>query len=387
MNIDDCWQNKDSRDSDGHLVPNATRFPDGISGLSDKVHAMNLSLGIYNTAGSLTCAGYPASLEHESVDAADFASWGGTIYRQSRGLANKVTVDYLKYDNCNIPSNWTDQYVFCDPDYANTTANGTCNTDLDPTLAPDGYDWSTSLTAARFNRMRDALDAQNRTILYSLCEWGTADVFSWGNDTAQSWRMSDDIQPTWGDVTRILNENSFRMNAVDFWGHSDADMLEVGNGNLTADETKSHFALWAAMKSPLLIGTDLEALSDDNVAILKNKYLLAFNQDDMYGKPATPYKWGTNADWTFNATYPAEFWAGGSQSGTLVLMLNAGGDTASREAAWSEVPGLGGSAYQVTDIWSGDDLGCLTDNYEASVGSHGIAAILVGSQCSNATSM
>jgi alpha-galactosidase len=41
--------------------------------------------------------------------------------------------------------------------------------------------------------MRDALAAQNRTILYSLCEWGTAGVETWGADVAVSWRMSGDI--------------------------------------------------------------------------------------------------------------------------------------------------------------------------------------------------
>ena len=94
VNIDDCWSNHTGR-IDGHISPNFTTFPDGIDGLADKVHAMNLSLGIYSTAGTLTCAGYPASLEFEDTDAADFASWG---------------IDYLKYDNCNVPSNWTDQY-------------------------------------------------------------------------------------------------------------------------------------------------------------------------------------------------------------------------------------------------------------------------------------
>lgn len=45
------------------------------------------------------------------------------------------------------------------------------------------------------------------------------------------------------------------MNHVDFWGYLDPDMLEVGNGNLTLAENRAHFALWAAMKSPLIIGT------------------------------------------------------------------------------------------------------------------------------------
>ena len=98
--------------------------------------------------------------------------------------------------------------------------------------------------------------------------------------------------------------NSFLGEWDDFGGHNDPDMLEVGNGDLTVEETRSHFALWAIMKSPLLIGTDLTNLSQTNIDILQNKYLLAFNQDPVYGKPAAPYKWGVNPDWTFNATNP-----------------------------------------------------------------------------------
>lgn len=45
------------------------------------------------------------------------------------------------------------------------------------------------------------------------------------------------------------------MNYVGFWGHPDPDMLEIGNGDLTAEENRAHFALWAIMKSPLIIGT------------------------------------------------------------------------------------------------------------------------------------
>lgn len=45
--VDDCWMMKDGRDDDGHLVPNSTRFPDGINGLADKVHNMGFKFGIY----------------------------------------------------------------------------------------------------------------------------------------------------------------------------------------------------------------------------------------------------------------------------------------------------------------------------------------------------
>lgn len=92
----------------------------------------------------------------------------------------------------------------------------------------------------------------------------------------------------------ILNMNSFLSEWAGFTGHNDPDMLEVGNGNLTEEESRSHFALWAMMKAPLLIGTNLVNLTQTNIDILQNKYLLAFNQDPVHSKPAQPYKWGTS---------------------------------------------------------------------------------------------
>lgn len=37
---------------------------------------MGLKMGIYSSAGTETCAGYPASLGYEDIDAATFAAWG-----------------------------------------------------------------------------------------------------------------------------------------------------------------------------------------------------------------------------------------------------------------------------------------------------------------------
>ncbi|KFZ09721.1 hypothetical protein V502_08532 [Pseudogymnoascus sp. VKM F-4520 (FW-2644)] len=367
INIDDCWSIKDGRDETTHQIrPDLTKFPDGISGTADKIHALGLKIGIYSSAGTKTCAGYPASIGFEDVDAATFAAWG---------------IDYLKYDNCYVPSNWTDPYEACVSEGTDPTlANGTCL--VTNTTAPPDYDWSTSNTAERYRIMGDALKAQSRTILYSLCEWGHASVQHWGSSVAPTWRMSGDITAEWPRIMIHVNMNSFLMNYNDHWSHSDADMLEVGNGALTEEENRSHFALWAAMKSPLVIGTALDKLSEVNLAILKNKYLLAFNQDDVHGKPAAPYKWGVNPDWTFNATNPAEYWSGASSNGVLVLALNSLATTAKREIKWSEVPQLErGASYQVEDIWTGKKLGCVKDGISKNVVSHDTIGFLVGNKC------
>jgi alpha-galactosidase len=229
--------------------------------------------------------------------------------------------------------------------------------------------------------MQDALEKQDHVILYSLCEWGQAGVWEWGNSTANSWRMTDDINVAFTRVLHIMNYNSFHLNYVNFFGHNDADMLEVGNGDLTPAETRTHFAVWAAMKTPLLIGTDLSTLSDDNLEILKNKYLLAFSQDPVFGAPAMPYKWGTNPDWTYNDTYPAEFWSGSMTSGTLVLLVNPGPNAVQKAAVFSEIPQLKGDKFEITEVWSGKSLGCISQKYETNVTSHDTAAIVVGNAC------
>ena len=54
-------------------------------------------------------------------------------------------------------------------------------------------------------------------------------------------------------------------------------MLQIGNGYLTLEEEKTHFALWAMAKAPLLIGCDLATVSADSLNILKNKDLIDIN--------------------------------------------------------------------------------------------------------------
>src|SRR6266567_7218655 len=91
VNIDDCWA-LPNRDANGNLVPNPTKFPNGIQAVADYVHHDGLKLGIYEDSGTKTCSsshGFPGSLGHEYDDALQFAQWH---------------VDYLKYDDCNQPA-------------------------------------------------------------------------------------------------------------------------------------------------------------------------------------------------------------------------------------------------------------------------------------------
>ncbi|KAL1799261.1 hypothetical protein ACET3X_003298 [Alternaria dauci] len=378
VNIDDCWSDKAyQRDNiTGRIRPDYIKFPYGIKHTADEIHKLGLKLGIYGDAGDKTCGGYAGSLGHEQVDAKTFADWG---------------IDYLKYDNCAVPDEWDDEYRWWPenwlggPPAENQTAGG--DGEARPVAAPTGYDWTTSKSFVRYKVMSDALIATNRTIEYSQCAWGHAHIEQWGNSTGHSWRMWGDIYPEWYDkhqwswgLMPILNHASFYNNDTDFWGHGDWDMLEVGNGNLTVQESRSHFALWAALKSPLIIGTPLHGIEPEILEILSNPELISFNQDPVVGAAAKPYKWGVNADFTWNQTHPAEYWSGLSSKGVHVFALNTLNTTQTKVIDFAEVPELeADGVYTVFDSWTGKEQGDFKGRYEAVVERHDTMAIrLVG---------
>lgn len=47
--------------------------------------------------------------------------------------------------------------------------------------------------------------------------------------------------------------------------------IQVGVAQWSLAQQRSHFALWALVKAPLLIGANLQALQGDSLAVLKAK--------------------------------------------------------------------------------------------------------------------
>ncbi|WJV50446.1 NPCBM/NEW2 domain-containing protein [Streptomyces flavofungini] len=232
VNLDDCWA-LPQRDADGKLVPDPKRFPNGIKAVADYVHSKGLKLGIYTSAGTKTCnsAGFPGALGHERSDAQQFADWG---------------VDYLKYDNCNN----------------------------------QGVD-----AKKRYIAMRDALKAASETtgrpIVYSICEWGENKPWEWAADVGHLWRTTGDISDNWGSMLSIMKKNLPLAQHAGPGRWNDPDMLEVGNGGMTATEYRSHFSMWSIMAAPLLIGSDLRKVSPETFDILGNKEVIAVDQDPL----------------------------------------------------------------------------------------------------------
>jgi alpha-galactosidase len=140
-----------------------------------------------------------------------------------------------------------------------------------------------------FIKMRSALNKVNRDIVYSFNPGGMEDVYNWGAEPSVGgnlWRTTDDIQPNWQDMAAI-GFNQIKQQPGAGPGHwNDPDMLEVGNGTLTAEENYTHITLWAMLAAPLIIGKDMSQLNPFLVGLLGNDEVLAVDQDEL-GKQGT----------------------------------------------------------------------------------------------------
>lgn len=238
--IDDCWSLHE-RNEKGELVPDPEKFPHGMKYVADYIHEKGLKFGMYSCAGTLTCARYPGSYDHEFTDAKSFAEWG---------------VDYLKYDYCFHPDSTFGHYLY--------------------------------------KRMALALANSGRDIVFAACSWGAENTKAWIKETgAHTWRSTGDINDSWESVKR-LSQDQLKVTEYNGNGcYNDMDMLIVGmngSGNVAVtgcseEEYKTHFAFWALMGSPLIIGCDLRKSDEAAMKILKNKLLIEIDQDEAYRQP------------------------------------------------------------------------------------------------------
>lgn len=234
--LDDGWMARE-RDENGNLVPDPVKFPSGMKALADYIHSKGLKFGLYNCAGSKTCAGYPGSRGYEYQDARLYASWN---------------VDYLKYDWCNTEK-----------------------------LNAEGA----------YMTMRDALYKAGRPVVFSICEWGDNEPWKWAANLGHLWRVTGDIINCWDcevghgswsswGVWKIINMRKDIRKVAGPGQWNDFDMMEVGNG-MTHAEDRAHFVMWSMLASPLIMGNDLRSASKETIKTLTNKEIIAVNQDKL----------------------------------------------------------------------------------------------------------
>ncbi len=240
VNIDDGYFG--GRDENGKLKTHPERFPNGLKDVVDHVHGLGLKAGIYSDAGADTCGCFWDK---------DVLGEGVGLYKHERQDAeyffDELGFDFIKID-------------FCGGDRWQNKGKLSLN------------------EREQYTKIRKAIDSVKPGVRINVCRWNYPGT--WVREIGSSWRISADINPTWGRVKAIIKESLYLSAYAAPGAYNDMDMLEVGRG-FSDEEDQTHFAVWCMMSSPLLIGCDLEKLKSKpkTLALLKNKDLIALDQD------------------------------------------------------------------------------------------------------------
>ncbi|KAK4468850.1 hypothetical protein MN116_008015 [Schistosoma mekongi] len=187
--------------------------------------------------GTKTCSNYPGSMNYLEVDAKSVAKW---------------KVDYVKMDKCNSPVS----------------------------IQPEGFE--------NFSRL---LNATGRRIVFSCgypanVSWlKNPNLNDWSKlpESCNTWRLLGDVQESWTSVFSIINAYISGNNVIPKLagpGHwNDPDVLLMSSFGLPDVQKRVQFGLWCMFAAPLLIATDMDKLDDFSVSLLRNKQLLAIDQD------------------------------------------------------------------------------------------------------------
>lgn len=326
--VDAGWKAK-TRDLEGRLVADAVRFPSGMKSLADYVHGKGLKFGLYTDAGSEDCdSGAPGSLDHEQIDARTFAEWG---------------VDYVKEDWCHSEG-------------------------LDARIA--------------YEKMSLAIQSTGRPMVFSLCEWGDSKPWLWAGEVANLWRTTGDGKDCWdcGAMTAykkggyprgwtLILDAQVGLERYAGPGHwNDPDLLLVGLPGLPLGDSRAHFSLWAILAAPLMASCDLARMTPAIADILRNKEVIAVDQDalGMQGTRLSP-------------PGEHEVWLRRLKDGSrAVVLFNRGGDGAVMSISPQAIGLMASDSLQIRDLWKHKDLGPMGDGYSVLVPAHDAVMLRVG---------
>jgi hypothetical protein len=355
VNLDDFWQKCDANgfvvDGNGRWAVDTTKFPGGIKALADYVHGKGLKFGFYVTPGiAKNAVTQNTPIAGTSFHAADIADTTRT--ERNFNCRNMYFIDYSKPGAQQFVNSWANQFASWGVDYLKIDGVGAAD-------IPDVQAWDT------------ALRQTGRPINYALSNnLPIANATTW-RQLANSWRTQGDVEcycgpgpngsgyplTDWSHVSTRFNSAASWQPFAGPGGWNDLDSLQLGNGDqvgLSADQRRSMFTLWAMAAAPLLLGTDLTALTATDLAMLTNDRLIGVDQDGVAA--ARIISSGSNQVWRKRE-------ANGDYIVALFNTATSGNSTVS--VNWSQV-GFTGSAA-VTDLWSGAGQGTVSGSYSATL--------------------
>lgn len=334
VNIDDCWMNAPKhndpkrvgplRDENGVLVPNQ-HFPD-MAALAEYIHGKGLRAGIYISPGKLTCAGFAGSHGHEALDAKTFSDWG---------------YDFLKYDWCS---------------YSEIAPNKRIDTLKKPYI-----------------EMSALLRAQERDMVFNLCQYGWGSVWKWGEEVGgHCWRTAGDLGFELTGYHDVARRNAAHHPYARPGAWNDPDYLQIGYVGaanvmgdpvpcpLTPNEQYSYMSLWCLMAAPLVYSGDMARLDPFTLNVLCNPEVIDINQDPL-GKQGFPVV--QEGDF--------EMWTKPLEDGSLAVGLFNTAEAPQELTLDFAAAGLKGR-QRLRDLWRRQDLGEFENTFTVTVPRHGV---------------
>eukprot|EP01051_Picozoa_sp_SAG22_P011821 SAG22_NODE_1173_length_5253_cov_4.401436_3_plen_329_part_00 len=280
IHMDDCWERKvPPRDpATSKLVGDPVRFPSGMKALGDYYHGKGVKYALvsskalpvccaptrivsktvpflavcqYTAESTRTCGGYPASADHEVLDAKTFAEWG---------------VDYMKVNSLlHRTATQTNRACAASLFKSPSTVQRGCFLSLNCAFSTTQHQWHqriqvdgcgpSSYYDHGYKAMGAALEASGRPIEYS-CSWPA--YINGGNESIQpfttfieygcnGWRNWHDIQCSSGSLMSIVDHwGDYGLALQPFAGPGhwhDMDMLLIGNGCISHAEEMTQMAI------------------------------------------------------------------------------------------------------------------------------------------------
>ena len=301
------------RAADGTLLCHKERFPNGIKPLADYAHSLGLKAGIYSEAGSTSCGYYYDNEGENGVGV-------GLVGHEKEDLEYFLVecgFDFIKVDWCGALREGVDEREV----YLKTGAI-----------------------------VDEIRRRERKTVVYNICRKFFPG--EWAVPIADSWRTAADIRPEFSSILKQI-DNIKPLRRFTAPGHvNDLDMMQIGNG-LTHEEERSHFAMWCMMSTPLMIGCDLTAIPEETLAILKNRELIALDQD-----PACLQAFVVR-EYRDTGVLLGEMWVKdlgrANSSEKAVALLNRSDEPLEMTLDLAKA-GLTGEVLSLRDLWTGRDI-------------------------------
>lgn len=235
------------------------------------------------------------------------------------------------------------------------------------------------------------LNATGHPMLFATCEWGEDEVWEWGADIAQMYRVQADHLPLWtypemaagvgfGQGTKEIIEWMAYLQPSKYvkpFGWMDPDFLMTlflenytihGWTPMTYTQSRTEFSFWSLWSAPLVMSTDPRDMSEEKLSIVMNEEVIAIDQDPLF----------VGGDRIMNATSGAQVWSKPLQNGDVAVILYNSGNhrTLDIEVTWEMLGWSADSTVTMRDLWEHADVKpSSTSSHTASVGPQDVSML------------